>query len=171
MSWEQIRGLADAGFEIGNHTGHHASVSSLSTSELQEEIAFIEQRCQHYGIPKPTTFCYPGCDVTAEALPVLRKNGYQFARIGSNRPYDPILAPPLLIPSFGCHGNNPTTFYKAVEQACDGRIAVLMFHGVPEFTHPWVNTAPKRFEEYMEYLASQNFTVIAMRDLVRYVAL
>ena len=171
MTWEQIKSLADAGFEIGNHTGHHASVPALSVSELQDEIAFIEQRCREYNIPHPTTFCYPGCGVKPEALPVLKENGYQFARIGANRPYDPAIDPALLVPSLGCHGDDPSVFYQAVEQARDGRIAVLMFHGIPEYTHPWVNTMPERFEEYMQHLSNQHCTVIAMRDLARYVAI
>lgn len=168
MTWEQIRGLADAGFEIGNHTGRHTLVPQLGNAELQEEIAYIERRCKEYGIPKPVTFCYPGCRVSPEALPVLRKCGYQFARIGSNRPYDPAVDDSLLVPSFECHGDDPRVFYRAVEQACKGRIPVLMFHGVPEFTHPWVNTPRELFEEYMNYLARENFQVIAMRDLARF---
>ena len=168
MSWEQIRELADAGFEIGNHTGHHGYVPELSDAALEEEIRFIENRCREYGIPHPDTFCYPGCGVRPEALPLLKKNGYRFARIGSDRPYDPAVDDPLLIPSFACHGDDPGVFYNAVEQARDGRISVLMFHGLPEFTHPWVNTPPERFVEYMNYLAKERFTVIAMRDLARY---
>jgi len=171
MSWNQVQSLANAGFEIGNHTGHHAAVPSLSEAALQDEINFIEQRCQEYSIPKPTTFAYPGCAVNSEAFPVLTRNGYSFARIGSDRPYDPASDSALLVPSFGCHGEDPAVFYRAVEQVRAGCIAVLMFHGVPEFTHPWVHTEPKLFEEYMQYLSDHNFTVIAMRDLARYVAL
>lgn len=170
MTWEQIRSLSDAGFEIGNHTGHHGFIPNLSEAELQEEIAFIERRCEQYGIPRPVTFCYPGCGVNPEALPLLTANGYRFARIGSDRPYNPSTDSPLLIPSFRCDDNDPDMFHRAVEQASDGKIAVLMFHGVPEYTHPWVNTPPERFEAYMQHLANQHCTVIAMRDLARYVA-
>jgi hypothetical protein len=109
--------------------------------------------------------------VKPEALPVLTKNGYRFARIGSDRPYDPAIDSPLLVPSFGCHGDDPAVFFRAVEQARDGHIVVLMFHGVPEYTHPWVNTTSERFQEYMQYLADQHYTVIDMRDLARYVAI
>jgi len=168
MTWEQIRGLADAGFEIGNHTGHHGFVPELSEAALREEIAFIENRCREYGIPKPVTFCYPGCGVAPAALPILKETGYQFARIGSDLPYRPAIDDPLLVPSFRCDGESAEPFYRAVEQAKDGNIAVLMFHGTPEFTHPWVNTDPERFAEYMKYLADERFTVIAMRDLALY---
>ena len=58
---------------------------------------------------------------------------------------------------------------RATDQARDGRIAVLQFHGVPEGEHPWVNTPRERFEEYMAWLYREGFKVIALRDLARYV--
>ena len=57
----------------------------------------------------------------------------------------------------------------AVDQARDGKIAVLCFHGVPALEHPWVNTDPQEFKEYMNYLKDQKCKVIAMRDLANYV--
>ena len=58
----------------------------------------------------------------------------------------------------------------AVEQARDGRISVLTFHGVPDRDHPWVHTEPDGFAGYMKYLKEEGYTVIAVRDLVKYVA-
>ena len=55
-------------------------------------------------------------------------------------------------------------------QARAGRIAVLQFHGVPDREHPWVHTRPERFEEFMRYLYTNTYKVIALRDLARYVA-
>ena len=51
----------------------------------------------------------------------------------------------------------------------NGKIAVLNFHGVPYPRAPWVSVEPKVFDEYMKYLHDQKCTVIAMRDLVKYV--
>jgi hypothetical protein len=73
---------------------------------------------------------------------------------------------PLLVPSFPVHGTDKKVFYKAVEQAAEGHVPVLMFHGVPEYTHPWVDTRPELFTEYMEYLAKNDYKVVAMRDLL-----
>jgi hypothetical protein len=58
---------------------------------------------------------------------------------------------------------------KAVAQARGGRIAVLQFHGVPDGEHPWVNTPREQFEAYMAWLHAEGYTVIALRDLARYV--
>jgi hypothetical protein len=49
-----------------------------------------------------------------------------------------------------------------------GRIAVMTFHGVPDLKHPWVNTSPEKFNAYMQHLKDEGCTVIAMRDLAKY---
>ncbi len=46
---------------------------------------------------------------------------------------------------------------------------MLQFHGVPDRDHPWVHTPPDRFERYMKYLYDNKYTVIALRDLAKYV--
>ncbi|MEX0728636.1 MAG: polysaccharide deacetylase family protein, partial [Planctomycetaceae bacterium] len=182
MTWDEIRELHDDGFEIGNHTRDHMSVTSGNYHLLDEQLAGIEQRCEEFGIPKPTSFAWPGNSLALEALPILREHGIRFARRGGapEYPYDrgegvayqPMHDDPLLIPSAGDArpdwqlGN----FIQAVSKAKDGRIAVLQFHGVPEGEHPWVHTPEELFEVYMRYLHLNGFTVIAVRDLERYVA-
>ena len=165
MTWKQIKGLSDLGFEIGNHTGHHAGVTGLSPVQLEAELDFLDERCAEHGIPRPTTFCYPGCGVNPQAVAVLEARNYLFARIGDGRAYEPGRDHHLLVPSFPVHGEDPSIFYAALEHAKNGKIPVLMFHGVPEYTHPWVNTSEERFAEYMKYLAENQYKVIAMRDL------
>jgi hypothetical protein len=59
-------------------------------------------------------------------------------------------------------------FITAVEKARGGRIAVLAFHGVPDLDHPWVSTEPERFAAFMKHLHEHKYTVIALRDLAKY---
>jgi peptidoglycan/xylan/chitin deacetylase (PgdA/CDA1 family) len=180
MTWEEIRGLHEAGFEIGNHTRDHMSVTPATVGRLAEQLAAIDEACRAAGVPKPVSFAWPGNATTPEALPVLRAHGIRFARRGGapefpyeggrGRAYEPGVDPPLLIPSAG--DSRPAwtleDFKAAVSQARDGRIAVLQFHGVPEGEHPWVHTPRERFEEYMKYLHENGCTVLALRDLERY---
>lgn len=181
MSWEEIAHLNQDGFEIGNHTRDHMTVTEQSVPRLKEQLAAIEARCEEFGIPKPVSFAYPGNGTHPEAFGVLRDHGILFARRGgapefdyeSGRgfAYEPGLDHPLLIPSAG--DARPTwtldNFRQAVKQARYGRIAVLQFHGVPDLAHPWVHSPVKQFQEWMQYLKDENYTVIAMRDLARYV--
>ena len=89
--------------------------------------------------------------------------GFRFARRGTapefdydkdggrGPAYDPEIHNPLLIPTTGASGPqwNFDDFLWALDQARDGRIAVLTFHGVPDLDHPWVHTDPDQFEPYV----------------------
>ncbi len=181
MTWDEIAALSKDGFEIGNHTRDHMGVTTANLSKLEEQVEAINKQCDAHGIPRPTTFAYPGNAITPEAMPILKKLGIRFARRGGSPEYEyregrgfayePGLDHPLLIPSAGDARPDWTleNFIVAVEQAKFGRIAVLQFHGVPDMAHSWVNTSPQNFEAYMKFLATNHFTVIAMRDLAKYV--
>ena len=182
-TWEEIVELHEMGFEIGNHTRSHPHMPALPRDQVVAEITHIEKRCAEHEIPKPTTFCFPGFGHNLLSVEVLMEMGYEFARRGV-RPefkdggrgargpaYDPEVDHPLLVPTTGYAG--PEWGFEdlvwAVEQARDGKIAVLCFHGVPALDHPWVDCDADDFKKYMDYLKKQDCTVIAMRDLSRYV--
>ena len=183
MTWEEVAALDRDGFEIGNHTQHHNNVTQQSPTELRADIDHIDKRCQEYGITEPTTFCYPGYSNGPEAVAVLRERGFRFARRGTDPEfpydneggrgpaYDPAIHDPLLIPTTGASGPkwDFDDFLWALDQARDGHIAVLTFHGVPDLDHPWVDTKPDLFERYVIHLRDNDFTVVALRDLDRYI--
>lgn len=188
MTWDEIAHLHRDGFEIGNHTRDHMVLTPYKPEkfkeqleQLEEQITAIDDRCRAFGIPKPTSFAYPGNGIAPEALTILRKLGIKFARRGGEPEYpykegkgvayEPVRDHPLLIPSAGDARPRWTLedFRRAVEQARRGRVAVLQFHGVPDLAHPWVHTSIELFEEAMKHLAENGYTVIAMRDLEKYV--
>jgi peptidoglycan/xylan/chitin deacetylase (PgdA/CDA1 family) len=181
MTCAEIRGLHDQGFEIGNHTRDHASVTARTLDKLEEQLRGIDEQCLKRGIPRPVSFAYPGNELDFEVLPALKAHGIRFARRGGSPEfpyregkgfaYKPGQDHPLLIPTAGDARPAWTLddLKRAVSQARNGRIAVLQFHGVPEGEHPWVNTPRERFEEYMKYLHDEGYRVIALRDLARYV--
>jgi peptidoglycan/xylan/chitin deacetylase (PgdA/CDA1 family) len=181
MTWDQIAELNRDGFEIGNHTQTHMGVSADSLGRLRHEIEYINDRCAEHGIPRPRSFAYPGNAIHPGALPILRELGIRFARRGAQPefayetgrgiPYDPREDDPLLVPTTGDARPVWTleNLKRAAMQARDGRIAVLQFHGVPDREHPWVNTPPERFAEYMDWLAANGYRCIAMRELSRHV--
>jgi peptidoglycan/xylan/chitin deacetylase (PgdA/CDA1 family) len=181
MTWEQIAELHRDGFEIGNHTRDHMAVSERNLGQLREQVEAINGRCTEHSIPRPVSFGYPGNAIVPGALPLLKELGFHFARRGGapeypyewgrGSAYEPGIDHPLLIPSAGDARPDWTLddFKRAADQASGGRIAVLQFHGVPDREHPWVHTRPERFEEFMRYLNTNQFKVIALRDLARYV--
>jgi peptidoglycan/xylan/chitin deacetylase (PgdA/CDA1 family) len=181
MSWEEIAQLHRDGFEIGNHTRDHKSVSAKDPHGTIEQIEALNAECVAHGVPKPVSFAYPGNVLDKDALPILHRLGNKFARRGGSPeyPYDqgrgfayePGLDHPLLIPSAGDARPRWTfdDFKRAVSQARGGKIAVIQFHGVPDTAHSWVNTPAPLFESYIEYLADNGYRVVALRDLARYV--
>ncbi|KAA5546011.1 polysaccharide deacetylase family protein [Roseiconus nitratireducens] len=181
LTWEQIRQLHDDGFEIGNHTRDHLGITEKTYQRLPEQLEAIEKQCQDHGIPKPVTFAWPGNARTPKAFNTLKEHGILFARRGGapEFPYEggrgvafqPGKHHPYLLPSAG--DARPDwdlqDFIQAVQQAKEGRIAILQFHGVPDTAHDWVSSRRDRFEAYLHYLASQDYQVIALRDLAKYV--
>lgn len=181
MTWEEIKVLHKDGFEIGNHTIDHKAVTDKSLPDLSAQIKAINARCQEHGIPQPVSFAYPGNAIAKGALPILKDLGIRFARRGGSPEfpykegrgfaYEPGLDHSLLVPSAG--DARPDWMLDdlklAVSQARHGKIAVLQFHGVPDTAHNWVNTKKEQFEVFLKYLADEKYTVIAMRDLAKYV--
>jgi peptidoglycan/xylan/chitin deacetylase (PgdA/CDA1 family) len=181
MSWDEIAQLHKDGFEIGNHTIDHLSVTTKTVRDLSAQVRAIDARCKEHGIPKPVSFAYPGNAITKDALPVLKDLGIRFARRGGapEHPYkdgrgfayEPGLDHPLLVPTAGDARPHWTLddLKRAVSQARHGKVAVLQFHGVPDTAHDWVSTREDQFEVFLQYLADEKFTVIALRDLAKYV--
>ncbi|MGI8982759.1 MAG: polysaccharide deacetylase family protein [Pirellulaceae bacterium] len=181
MTWEEIAQLHKDGFEVGNHTRDHLGLTKENVPKIAEQLQAINARCKEHGIPTTTSFAWPGNALSMEALVPLRKEGILFARRGGAPEfeykegrgvgYEPGLDHPLLIPSAGDARPDWTldNFIAAAEKARFGRIAVIQFHGVPDTAHAWVNSSQENFEAYMKYLATQGYTVIAMRELAKYV--
>jgi len=169
MTWEQMGGLAKMGFELASHTRTHTHLSKLTREQFVEELRYVEDQAASLGAPKIVSFAYPSYVTSPMAAGVLGERGYRFARIGGEKAYDPATDDPYLIPSFSTTGTDKERVLNAIRQARDGRIAVLTVHGVPDTAHPWVNTPPELFREYLEFLKQNRYTVIALRDLERYV--
>ena len=167
MTWEQIKALHDAGFEIGNHTRKHAGVSKQKLEQLTADVEHIELQCAKHGIPRPTSFCYPGYQTSEAAVKLLRERGYRFARAGGAEAFDSKAHDPLTLPQ-AFDGKPESTleqFQASVAKAQPGKVAVMTFHGVPDIKHPWVNTDPAKFESYLEHLKASGCRVVALRDL------
>jgi peptidoglycan/xylan/chitin deacetylase (PgdA/CDA1 family) len=170
MTWEQIKQLHGQGFEIGNHTRHHKSVNQQSVAELTADITYIEDQCEKNGIPRPVTFCYPGHATSQEAVNVLKARGYKCARAGGSRVFELGKDDPLLMPqAFSSYpGMTIEELKVAVANAREGSIAVLTFHGVPDVQHPSASTDQETFKAYMNYLKAEGCTVVALRDIIKY---
>lgn len=168
MTWKQIASLHEMGFEVGNHTLTHPTLGQIPEIEQYAQISELEVRCRKYGIPVPETFAYPGCGTSPQSIAMLPLKGYTLARVCGDKACNPLTDDPMLVPCFGVHGVDPSTLIKAAQQAKNGHVAVLMFHGVPDIEHPWVDTQQPLFVEHMEYLKRNGYRVISFKQLADY---
>jgi len=179
LSWEEIAGLYRIGFEIGNHSWTHQDFSQpKQASELSGELGLVEWMLMQQGVPKPVSFAYTGNGFGPEAIEVLKQEGYKYARrgmqpevlYGNLKPgptFNPEKHHPLLIPTTrdGYPDLSYEDYIKVIEMAGKQEIVVLQFHGIPDITHPWVDTSYDIFEQVMKYLSDNKFMVIALKDL------
>ena len=173
MSWQEIKGLEDAGFEIGNHTWSHSQIGEGGEPENHlPDVTKIEDLFLANHLAKPTTFCWPIYTTSMGLSALLVEKGYLFGRSGgsNDRPYQPTVDHPFKTPSFTIMANTPLeTFTAAARRATRGRISIYTFHGVPDIEHPGVGVEPALFGQMMRYLKDNQYTVIAMRDMAKYV--
>lgn len=173
LTWPQLKALNDMGFEIGNHSmTHPLSLAGLPHDEIVKDIAAVEEACVKNGIPKPVSFAYPNYSSSQEVMDIVRERGYLWGRSGGSL-YEPTKDHSLMVPCV-ILPNKPAeqTVVKLKEyigQAKDGKALVLLFHGVPDKPHPWVSFDPENFENCMKLLKESGCTVIALRDLSKYV--
>jgi peptidoglycan/xylan/chitin deacetylase (PgdA/CDA1 family) len=172
MKWPQIRALYDQGFEIGNHTGHHKNMTKMTPEQMRAEVSFTENKCKAYGIPKPISFAYPGNREDSLSRVVLKEMGYQYARTGGSRYYDPLQQSPLEIPSYtmGSGGKLKDRTWNALRNLQPGQILAFTIHGVPDIAHPDYSTSVDDLTAYLQYMKDHHFKVIAFRDLAQYTA-
>ena len=91
MSWDQLRGLADAGWEIGSHTRTHPHLTQIDDDQLRGELAGLSgdgRRAPRAACP---TMAYPYGDHDERVVAAAGAAGYAAAgtlpaRLHSERP-------------------------------------------------------------------------------------
>jgi len=149
MTGRQIKTLDEMGFEIANHTWNHPDLRTLSEPEIETEIDRLNGFLAENGIAKPVSFAYPGGPFAENAVGVLKRKGFLCARSVRNAPFDPEADDPMNLPAVAVQGEDPSLFRNAIAMADEKKPVVLVFHGVPEYVHPWVNQEFPLFREYM----------------------
>jgi peptidoglycan/xylan/chitin deacetylase (PgdA/CDA1 family) len=76
MSWDDLRELSELGWEIGAHTRTHPRLTTLSDSDLREELSGSRESCTaHLGRPCRAV-AYPYGDVDARVADAAREAGF-----------------------------------------------------------------------------------------------
>lgn len=163
LSAAQVKEIHDQGFRIGNHTWSHGDFAGLSPEAAEAEVARLNDWLAAAGVPAPESFAYPGGPFAPRAVEVLRRHGLRWAREVAGRAWAPGRDDPLRVPSIALQHDDRDAFRRALDCA-PGEVPVLVFHGVPDVVHPWVDTSPRFFAECMQWLADAGHEVLALED-------
>lgn len=159
---DQLKAIAAAGFEIGNHTLTHAFLPNLDEDGIRREVESLEAWLAERGIARQTSFAYPGGPYCEKSAAILRDMGYRRARTVEDpfalpRPYDP-----MRIPSIALDDSHPEHWTHAMEVLDAGLPLVLCYHGTPDRVHPWVNTEADSFRAQMRELKDRACEVLPL---------
>jgi peptidoglycan/xylan/chitin deacetylase (PgdA/CDA1 family) len=78
MSWEELRRLAGAGWEIGSHTRSHPRLSRIDDAALEDELrSSREEVARHLG--RCVSLAYPYGDHDARVVEAAGRAGYEAA--------------------------------------------------------------------------------------------
>jgi peptidoglycan/xylan/chitin deacetylase (PgdA/CDA1 family) len=107
MSWDQLRRLADAGWEIGSHSRTHPMLTQLDDQSVARELAGSRRECEE-GIGRPCrSVAYPYGDHDERIVRAAREAGYA-AGCSVYAPHPP---EPLCWPRIGVyHPDNGARF-------------------------------------------------------------
>jgi peptidoglycan/xylan/chitin deacetylase (PgdA/CDA1 family) len=95
MTWDDLRGLAERGVEVGSHTVSHPRLPELGDAELVSELRESRERIEdELGRPCPT-IAYPFGAEDARVREATRQAGYAaaYALKSKRRPADPFALP------------------------------------------------------------------------------
>lgn len=104
MSWEELRGLAADGWEIGSHTKTHPRLSRIDEAAIVAELTESRAECEERMGTACTSIAYPYSDYDDRAVRAAAAAGYRFA---VTVPRGPAPALPLQWPRVGVyHGDS-----------------------------------------------------------------
>jgi peptidoglycan/xylan/chitin deacetylase (PgdA/CDA1 family) len=105
MGWEELRGLAAEGWEVGSHTRTHPRLSRIEDDRIETELTASRSECEeNIGVPC-TSLAYPYSDYDERAVRAAAKAGYRFA---VTVPRGPAQALPLQWPRVGVYHGDST---------------------------------------------------------------
>jgi peptidoglycan/xylan/chitin deacetylase (PgdA/CDA1 family) len=97
LSRDQLRALADAGFELGCHTRRHDYLPLLSEEELEHSVAGGSKEIEAIAGRPPVCFAYPSGGWNADVRAAVDAAGFEFAFIAEGGVVTPE-SDPLALP-------------------------------------------------------------------------
>ena len=116
LSWDDLRGLAGAGWEIGSHTRSHPHLTTLGDEELAAELVEAKSVCERE-LGQCTSIAYPYGDVDARVIAAARDAGY---RTGAGLPAGRLVRSALAWPRIGIYHDDDRRFRQKASRMARG---------------------------------------------------
>jgi peptidoglycan/xylan/chitin deacetylase (PgdA/CDA1 family) len=100
LSWDELRLLVEAGWEIGSHTRSHPRLTQLADEALDTELRESRRECEAATGRPCLSLAYPYSDVDARVACAARRAGYALGVTVPRRVAAPL---PLLWPRVGLY--------------------------------------------------------------------
>jgi peptidoglycan/xylan/chitin deacetylase (PgdA/CDA1 family) len=118
LDWAQLRGLADAGWEVGSHTCDHPKLTGCPDAELDRQLTESRAACEAGMRRRCTSIAYPYGDTDARVAQAAGRAGYEAAGALPDRWHR---AHPLSWPRVGVyHGDDERRFALKTSRAVRG---------------------------------------------------
>ncbi len=167
VTWNELKLIAQAGHEIGNHTHSHDENFATQDPEAREQdVATADKLLMEQEIVA-TTFCYPFGKYNPELRLHIGTMGFTAARTidtGINMPSTNLLA-------LKCFQVENTHTIKDVDTLLQEAIAmnswlILCFHHLDDKT--FISTPPALFENIVQHIIRQRVPIVTLSEgLVR----
>jgi peptidoglycan/xylan/chitin deacetylase (PgdA/CDA1 family) len=79
MRWQELKTLAQAGWEIGSHTGSHPHLTEIDDEALKDELARSKAACERHLASSCTSIAYPYGEVDQRVVAATAAAGYSVA--------------------------------------------------------------------------------------------
>lgn len=177
MTWDQIKAIEDAGFELGNHSLNHVFGSqNMGRAFNIAQIRGMEAEFEAHGLKKPVSYAYPSGISNPESVACARECGYLWGRGNEEKSasegyrgmtyYDPRSDSPLAVCGFGDPDYYTEELLRQrISETPNGMVFGITYHDVSPETWP----GPCPFERQMEVLKELGMEVISMSQLSDYI--
>ncbi len=167
MSQAQVKELYNSGFEIGGHTRTHRPLTSLSSTEQQDEISGGRQDLIAMGITPVNALAYPFGDYDGNTITITKNAGFTSARSTLNGSTDPV-TDHYQLPRQSIE--NTTTLSQVqgwVNDAMTNKTwLILVIHQV-DTNNDRYTVSPTIFNQIIDYLKANNIPIITIAQGVQ----
>ncbi len=153
LSWENMREMADYGWDFQCHTHHHEMLTKLDNEEIERDIRISKNEFFRRCFTIPEHCAYPFGEYNERVKGILKKH---FKSIRGGAMCD---GGDHSIKSFGIHGNHD------INELLKENILFLHTHDVSD-NHRGFGVSPKKFKEVINLLLKANFEFITIKDYI-----